>query len=69
MTKRHIAIRISDSDLALIDQHARTLGLDRTAYLVRAGRQELDEAGFHQRLDGLEQRIVDLERAANLGAF
>jgi hypothetical protein len=60
--KRHIAIRIAQHDLDTIDQYAVENRLDRTAYLIKAGRQELDELALHERLDGIIEGLEALER-------
>jgi hypothetical protein len=59
--KRHLAIRIAQDDLDIIDEYAANHGLDRTGYLIKAGLQELDERDLHKRLDDHEQRLERIE--------
>jgi hypothetical protein len=59
--KRHLAIRIAQDDLNTIDQYAADHGLDRTAYLIKAGLQELDEHDLRKRLDDHDKRLERIE--------
>lgn len=67
--KRSLSFRIAEDDLAVIDDYARERRLDRTAYLVLAGRQELDDINVQVRLDEHEQRIKRLEALNFPGAW
>ena len=60
--RRMISLRVRDSDLAQIDQHARKVGLTRTDYMIRAALGEpFTLGGVEERLDSLEQRFSRLE--------
>ena len=64
-SKRHLALRISEGDLELIDQLADRYGLNRTEYMVRASTGDLhDPIDVDARLGDLNNRVSRLERLA-----
>jgi hypothetical protein len=70
LTRRHIALRIPQDDLAQIDGLAEDYGLTRTAYMIRASTGELhDPIDLEARFRGIEDRLGRVEHMAGLGAF
>jgi hypothetical protein len=67
--RRHVALRIPEADLELIDQLRAKHGLDRTAYLIRAATGQLqDPIDLETRFEQIEERLARVERA-NFGSF
>ncbi len=63
--KRHLALRISEADLELIDQLADQHRLSRTEYMVRASTGDLiDAIDVDARFGELSDRVSRLERLA-----
>jgi uncharacterized protein (DUF1778 family) len=60
--KRHLAIRISEPDLALIDELAKRHCMTRTDYIVRACTGELeDPLELQAQFDSIDERLSRLE--------
>ena len=64
-TDRHpLALRIKPEALAEIDARAKTAGLSRTEYMVRAALGQItDPRDADSRLEQLEERVARIEAA------
>jgi uncharacterized protein (DUF1778 family) len=63
--RRHMALRIPEADLAIIDQLANQHRMTRTDYMIRASTGELaDPTDRQAEHDRLEERVERLEQLA-----
>lgn len=69
--RRHMAIRIPEADLAVIDRLANHHRMTRTEYMIRASTGELADptdirAELAERIEWLEQRLDVVEHRLQL---
>lgn len=64
------AVRLTRTEKDGIEERAKRADMTMTDYVVRASLGKLaDPSTVDQRVDELEERIQQLEKLANLGAF
>ena len=66
---RHLTLRLTDEEMAVLDAGCRSLGLNRSAFLRFALREAVKGAESKQRLTSIERtlaEILDLLRGGSL---
>ena len=63
--RRHLALRIPEADLAIIDRLAKHHRMTRTEYMIRASTGELaDPVDLDAEFEAIHKRLQSLERSA-----